>query len=107
VPFIRESRPKTLAKLAVQVMPWKILHDLGVREDLDIGLKTFNVKAPRFPVSHQFPGGCDVLFGPEMKSTGEVMGRGPHFFGRLRESHGPRAGMPLPEKGDAFLSISE
>ena len=83
VPFVSKAVGKPLAKLAVQVMLGKSLHDLGIREDLDLDLTTFNVKAPVFPF-HKFPG-VDVLLGPEMKSTGEVMGRGHTFAGRLRQ----------------------
>jgi carbamoyl-phosphate synthase large subunit len=102
VPFISKAVGKPLAKLAVQVMLGKSLHDLGIRADLDLGLTTFNVKAPVFPF-HKFPG-VDVLLGPEMKSTGEVMGRGRTFAGAYAKAL-TAAGMPLPLKGNAFLSI--
>jgi carbamoyl-phosphate synthase large subunit len=102
VPFVSKAIGKPLAKLAVQIMMGKSLHDLGIREDLDLGLKTFNVKAPVFPF-HKFPG-VDVLLGPEMKSTGEVMGRGRTFAGAYAKAL-TAAGMSLPQKGDAFLSI--
>src|SRR6185295_9741173 len=102
VPFISKAVGKPLAKLAVQVMLGKSLHDLGIKEDLDAGLKTFNVKAPVFPF-HKFPG-VDVLLGPEMKSTGEVMGRGTTFAGAYAKALAA-AGMQLPRQGDAFLSI--
>jgi carbamoyl-phosphate synthase large subunit len=96
IPFVSKAVGKPLAKIAVQVMMGKTLHDQGIREDLDRGLTTFNVKAPVFPF-HKFPG-VDVLLGPEMKSTGEVMGRGRTFgaaFGKAMCA----AGMPLPVKG--------
>lgn len=102
VPFISKAVGKPLAKLAVQVMMGKSLHDLGIREDLDIGLNTFNVKAPVFPF-HKFPG-VDVLLGPEMKSTGEVMGRAKTFAGAYAKAL-KAAGMSLPNQGNAFLSI--
>ena len=102
VPFVSKAIGKPLAKLAVQVMLGKSLHDLGIRADLDIGLTTFNVKAPVFPFN-KFPG-VDVLLGPEMKSTGEVMGRGHTFAGAYAKAL-TAAGMPLPKGGDAFLSI--
>jgi carbamoyl-phosphate synthase large subunit len=104
VPFVSKAVGKPLAKLAVQVMLGKSLHDLGIREDLDLGLTTFNVKAPVFPF-HKFPG-VDVLLGPEMKSTGEVMGRGRTFAGAYAKAL-CAAGMPLPQGGDAFLSIRD
>jgi carbamoyl-phosphate synthase large subunit len=102
IPFISKAVGKPLAKLAVQVMLGKKLHDLGIREDLDTGLTTFNVKAPVFPFN-KFPG-VDVLLGPEMKSTGEVMGRGRSFAGAYAKALAA-AGMPLPTSGQAFLSI--
>jgi carbamoyl-phosphate synthase large subunit len=102
VPFVSKAVGKPLAKLAVQVMMGKSLHDLGIREDLDVGLTTFNVKAPVFPFS-KFPG-VDVLLGPEMKSTGEVMGRGRTFAAAYAKALAA-AGTILPQSGNAFLSI--
>jgi carbamoyl-phosphate synthase large subunit len=102
VPFVSKAIGKPLAKLAVQIMMGRSLHDLGLREDLDLGLTTFNVKAPVFPF-HKFPG-VDVLLGPEMKSTGEVMGRGRTFAGAYAKAMAA-AGMTLPQGGEAFLSI--
>jgi carbamoyl-phosphate synthase large subunit len=104
VPFVSKAVGKPLAKLAVQVMLGKSLHDLGIREDLDLHLKTFNVKVPVFPF-HKFPG-VDVLLGPEMKSTGEVMGRGRTFPGAYAKALAA-AGIQLPQKGNAFLSIRD
>jgi carbamoyl-phosphate synthase large subunit len=104
IPFVSKAIGKPLAKLAVQVMMGKSLHDLGIREDLDLNLDTFNVKAPVFPF-HKFPG-VDVLLGPEMKSTGEVMGRGRTFIAAYAKALAA-AGMPLPTSGNAFLSIHD
>jgi carbamoyl-phosphate synthase large subunit len=104
VPFVSKAVGKPLAKLAVQVMLGKSLHDLGIRQDLDLGMTTFNVKAPVFPF-HKFPG-VDVLLGPEMKSTGEVMGRSLTFAGAYAKALAA-AGMPLPLTGKAFLSIRD
>jgi carbamoyl-phosphate synthase large subunit len=104
VPFISKAVGKPLAKLAVQVMLGKSLHDLGIREDLDLALRNFNVKAPVFPF-HKFPG-VDVLLGPEMKSTGEVMGRAKTFAGAYAKALAA-AGMSVPASGRAFLSIRQ
>jgi carbamoyl-phosphate synthase large subunit len=104
IPFVSKAVGKPLAKLAVQVMLGKSLHDLGIREDLDMHLKTFNVKAPVFPF-HKFPS-VDVLLGPEMKSTGEVMGRGKTFAGAYAKAL-VAAGVRLPQGGSAFLSIRD
>ncbi len=104
VPFVSKAVGKPLAKLAVQIMLGKSLHDLGIREDLDIHLQTYNVKVPVFPF-HKFPG-VDVLLGPEMKSTGEVMGRAKSFAGAYAKAL-VAAGVELPKKGNAFLSIRD
>ena len=102
VPFVSKAVGKPIAKLAAQVMLGKSLRELGIHEDLDLHLSTFNVKAPVFPFN-KFPG-VDTLLGPEMKSTGEVMGRGSSFAGAYAKAL-TAAGMPLPLRGKAFLSI--
>ncbi len=104
IPFVSKAVGRPLAKLAVQVMLGRSLHDLGIREDLDLALETVSVKAPVFPF-HKFPN-VDVLLGPEMKSTGEVMGRGRTFAGAYAKAL-CAAGMPLPKGGDAFLSVRD
>jgi carbamoyl-phosphate synthase large subunit len=104
VPFVSKAVSVPLAKLAAQVMMGKTLAELGVREDFDTQLKTFNVKAPVFPFS-KFPD-VDILLGPEMKSTGEVMGRSPHFPAAYAKAMAA-AGMPLPLSGEVFLSIRD
>lgn len=102
VPFISKAIGKPLAKYAAAIMMGKTLRDLGVTEDLDLSLKTFNVKAPVFPFN-KFPG-VDTLLGPEMKSTGEVMGRGKTFASAYAKAM-TAAGMRLPTKGNVFFSI--
>jgi carbamoyl-phosphate synthase large subunit len=102
VPFVSKAISKPLAKIAIQVMMGKKLKDLGYHEDLDLGLTTFNVKAPVFPFN-KFPG-VDTLLGPEMKSTGEVMGRASSFAASYAKAL-DAAGMHLPLEGRAFLSI--
>ena len=104
VPFVSKAVGRPLAKLAVQVMMGRSLHDLGIKEDLDLHLSTFNVKVPVFPF-HKFPG-VDVLLGPEMKSTGEVMGRGRAFASAYAKGVAA-AGIRLPDGGDVFLSIRD
>ncbi|MCC7442835.1 MAG: carbamoyl-phosphate synthase large subunit [Bdellovibrionales bacterium] len=108
VPFVSKATGTPLAKLAVQVMMGRTLHDLGVTRDLDHGLSTFSLKAPVFPF-HKFPN-VDVILGPEMKSTGEVMGRAKTFPEAYAKAL-IAAGMALPnlagggKAGRAFLSI--
>jgi carbamoyl-phosphate synthase large subunit len=102
IPFISKAIGKPLAKIAVQVMMGKSLKDLGIREDLDLSLTTYNVKAPVFPFS-KFPG-VDTILGPEMKSTGEVIGRGKTFAAAFSKAM-TAASMNLPESGAVFMSI--
>ncbi|MFZ9594908.1 MAG: carbamoyl-phosphate synthase large subunit [Bdellovibrionia bacterium] len=102
IPFVSKAVGRPLAQLASQVLMGKSLRDLGVTEDFDLKLQTFNVKAPVFPFG-KFPG-VDVLLGPEMKSTGEVMGRAHSFAGAYAKALAA-AGMQLPSGGEAFLSI--
>src|SRR5690606_31674190 len=78
--------------------------ELGVTQDLDLNLDTYNVKAPVFPFS-KFPG-VDTLLGPEMKSTGEVMGRGKNFASAFAKAM-TAAGMRLPTSGNVFFSIRD
>ena len=101
-PFVSKAIGRSLPKIAIQVMLGKSLKELGHFKDFDEGLKTFNVKAPVFPFN-KFPG-TDVLLGPEMKSTGEVMGRDHTFAGAYAKAL-RAAGLALPQKGRAFLSI--
>ncbi len=102
VPFVSKAIGKPLAKLAVQVMLGHSLRSLGIREDLDFNITTFNVKIPVFPF-HKFSG-VDILLGPEMRSTGEVMGRGVTFASAYAKAL-VAAGIPIPQSGKAFLSI--
>ena len=104
VPFVSKAIGKALVPIAVQVMMGKSLHDLGIRQDLDLELDTFHVKAPVFPFN-KFPA-VDVLLGPEMKSTGEVMGRA-HSFAAAYSKAMAGAGVHLPLEGRAFLSIRD
>jgi carbamoyl-phosphate synthase large subunit len=62
------------------------------------------VKSPVFPFN-KFPG-VDPALGPEMRSTGEVMGVG-HNFGEAFAKAQLSAGSPLPEKGTVFISVNE
>lgn len=104
VPFISKAIGQPLAKLATQVMLGKKLSQLGHRYDLDYSLTTYNVKMPVFPF-HKFPG-VDVILGPEMKSTGEVMGRSIYFSVAYAKAL-LGAGIKIPTKGRALLSIAD
>lgn len=73
IPFVSKSIGKPLAKLAAQVMAGKTLAELGFTRE--ITPEYYCVKEAVFPWG-RFPG-IDVVLGPEMKSTGEVMGIDP------------------------------
>jgi len=109
VPFVSKATGRPLARLAAQVMAGRTLTDLGIPEDgIDVvgaeGTKHFAVKEAVFPF-RKFPG-VDTLLGPEMRSTGEVMGISPSFaaaFWKAQEA----AGNPLPMTGRVFLSVRD
>jgi len=104
VPFVSKAVGHPLAKLATRVMLGESLASLGLTRDFDLRLETYNVKAPVFPF-HKFPG-VDVLLGPEMKSTGEVMGRA-HSFAEAYAKALLGAGTRLPVKGSVFISVRD
>ncbi len=102
VPFVSKAVGIPLADLAVQVMVGKTLAEIGVEERLQP--PWISVKEAVFPFL-KFPG-VDTMLGPEMKSTGEVMGideRFPAAFAKAQDA----AGAPLPMNGCAFLSVHE
>ncbi|MBW1646352.1 MAG: carbamoyl-phosphate synthase large subunit, partial [Deltaproteobacteria bacterium] len=102
VPFVSKAVGLPLADLAARVMVGKKLAALEVKERLRP--PWVSVKEAVFPFL-KFPG-VDTMLGPEMKSTGEVMGIDEQFpaaFAKAQEA----AGAPLPQKGCAFLSVFE
>jgi carbamoyl-phosphate synthase large subunit len=102
VPFVSKAIGVPLAKLAAQVMVGKKLADLGlVRE---IVPRHFSVKESVFPFN-KFPG-VDTLLGPEMKSTGEVMGLS-SSFGLAYAKAQLGCGMRLPHSGKVFISVRD
>jgi len=103
VPYVSKATGVPLPKLAVQLMLGKKLHEVTEhRGRLPVPLKF--VKSPVFPFN-KFPG-VDPVLGPEMRSTGEVMGVGENFgeaFSKAQLS----AGTPLPVKGTVFISVND
>jgi carbamoyl-phosphate synthase large subunit len=83
------------------VMIGRTLAQLGLTQDLEVA--GFFVKTPVFPFV-RFPG-VDTILGPEMKSTGEVMG-GAATFGSAFAKAQLAAGMVLPKSGVAFISVN-
>ena len=102
VPYLSKATGVPLAKVAARVMVGKSLVDLGLVDDLDVA--GVFVKAPVFPFV-RFPG-VDTILGPEMKSTGEVMG-GASNFGTAYAKAQLAAGQRLPDSGQAFISVND
>ncbi|HWK60723.1 MAG TPA: carbamoyl-phosphate synthase large subunit [Eoetvoesiella sp.] len=100
VPFVSKATGLQLAKLAARVMTGRNLAEQGVTRE--IILPYFSVKEAVFPFV-KFPG-VDTILGPEMKSTGEVMGVG-ESFGEAFVKSQLAAGVRLPSSGVAFISV--
>ncbi|HMB32876.1 MAG TPA: carbamoyl-phosphate synthase large subunit, partial [Methylomirabilota bacterium] len=100
VPFVSKAIGVPLAKLATKVMLGSRLADLGLAAEREVG--HIAVKEAVFPFI-KFPG-VDVLLGPEMKSTGEVMGIDRDFRKAYVKSQ-LAASSPLPTSGKVFLSV--
>ena len=102
VPFVSKAIGVPLAKLAAKIMAGKTLRDLGFIEEKIPGY--FCVKEAVFPFI-KFPG-VDIILGPEMRSTGEVMGIDPDLgiaYAKSQMSAQP----PLPTKGNVFISVKD
>ncbi|MBU0503984.1 MAG: carbamoyl-phosphate synthase large subunit [Candidatus Omnitrophota bacterium] len=102
VPFVSKVIGVPLAKLATKIMLGKSLKELGFTQE--IITKHVAVKESVFPFN-RFPG-VDVILGPEMKSTGEVMGLDKDF-GRAYIKSQLAAGQNLPKKGNCFISVRD
>ena len=102
VPFVAKAKHVPWPRIAAMAMMGKSLAEMGVKEVADTG--AYAVKMPVFPFN-RFPG-VDVVLGPEMRSTGEVMGMDvslPLAF--LKALLG--AGTTLPKSGGVFISVRE
>jgi len=102
VPFIAKAVGLPLVGIASRVMAGETLAEIGFTEEPEV--PAVFVKAPVFPFK-RFPG-VDPLLGPEMKSTGEVMGVAP-TFGVAFAKAWIGAGNALPLSGTAFLSVHD
>lgn len=101
VPFVAKATGLPAAKVAAKVMAGVSLKEQGVTED---PIPTHvSVKEAVFPF-RKFRG-IDIVLGPEMRSTGEVMGISPRFSMAFAKSQ-LAAGTVLPDKGNVFLSFS-
>ncbi|MCQ9615817.1 carbamoyl-phosphate synthase large subunit [Paenalcaligenes niemegkensis] len=102
VPFVSKATGLQLAKLAARVMAGEMLKDLDLEPVVNEGY--FAVKEAVFPFV-KFPG-VDTILGPEMKSTGEVMGVG-RSFGEAFIKSQMAASVNLPESGLVFISVRD
>ncbi len=102
VPFVSKAIGVPLAKLAAKVMTGKSLRDLGFTTE--VVPKHFSVKEAVFPFLRYE--GLDISLGPEMKSTGEVMGMDVDLGLAYAKSQ-MAAPPPLPKKGKVFISVKD
>ena len=102
VPFVSKACSLQLAKIAARCMAGRSLADQGVTGE--IVPPYYSVKEAVFPFN-KFPG-VDTILGPEMKSTGEVMGVGRTFAEAFVKSQ-IAAGVKLPKGGTAFISVKQ
>jgi len=102
VPFVSKATGRQLAQIAAKVMAGQTLAEQGVSGD--IIPEYVSVKEAVFPFV-KFPG-VDTLLGPEMKSTGEVMGID-YDFGHAYAKAQLGAGVKLPRNGKIFISIKD
>ncbi len=102
VPYVSKATGLALAKIAARCMVGRSLDEQGVRRE--VVPPYFAVKEAVFPFI-KFPG-VDTILGPEMKSTGEVMGVG-RSFGEAFVKSQLAAGIRLPKGGKAFVSVRD
>ncbi|GAA4409336.1 carbamoyl-phosphate synthase (glutamine-hydrolyzing) [Advenella faeciporci] len=102
VPYVSKVTGLQLAKIAARAMAGKTLAEQGVGKEITPSY--FSVKEAVFPFV-KFPG-VDTILGPEMKSTGEVMGVG-ETFGEAFVKSQLAAGVILPESGTVFISVKD
>src|ERR1700687_1751316 len=108
VPFVSKATGVPMAKIAARLMTGRKLREflpefIENRADLDTG-HCYYVKSPVFPWN-KFPG-VDTVLGPEMKSTGEVMGVADNFGEAFAKAQSA-AGQVLPLNGTIFLSVND
>jgi len=101
-PFVSKATGRPIAKLGAQVMTGRKLKELGATEEIVPGF--YSVKEAVFPFA-KFPE-SDPILGPEMKSTGEVMGTG-RTFGEAYAKSQAGSGTALPRTGTALVSVRE
>lgn len=103
VPFVSKCIGTSLAKVAARVMAGKTLQEIGFTKEIIPNF--YSVKEAVFPFA-KFPG-VDPILGPEMKSTGEVMGVGDSFAEAFAKAQAGASEILPSEGGRAFLSVRE
>jgi carbamoyl-phosphate synthase large subunit len=108
VPYVSKATGIPMAKIAARLMTGRKLRDflpefIEQQKDLDTG-SSYYVKSPVFPWN-KFPG-VDTVLGPEMKSTGEVMGVADNFGEAFAKAQ-TAAGQRLPVQGMVFISVTD
>jgi carbamoyl-phosphate synthase large subunit len=103
VPYVSKATGVPLPKIAVGLMLGKKIRDFTDATGV-LPVPQYFVKSPVFPFN-KFPG-VDPALGPEMRSTGEVMGVGANFGEAFAKAQ-IGAGTPLPESGTVFISVNE
>lgn len=103
VPFVSKAVGLPLAKIAAKVMIGRTLEDLGVKDFDFQRVKHISVKEAVFPFS-KFPR-VPIFLGPEMRSTGEVMGIAGDFGSAIAKAQ-MGAGNTLPNNGTVFISVN-
>jgi carbamoyl-phosphate synthase large subunit len=104
VPYVSKATGVALPKIAVGLMCGRKLSDYGFAAGSTLSVAQDFVKSPVFPFN-KFPG-VDPALGPEMRSTGEVMGVGINFGEAFLKAQ-ISAGTPLPAKGTVFVSVND
>jgi carbamoyl-phosphate synthase large subunit len=105
VPFVSKATGVSLAKIATRLMLGTKLADADIAAQLKRSAsKHVSVKEAVFPFK-RFPG-VDIILGPEMRSTGEVMGIGETFESAFMKSQ-IAAGQRLPDSGKVFVSVND
>jgi carbamoyl-phosphate synthase large subunit len=102
VPFVSKAIGVPIAKVAARVMAGETLASLGFTREVELSHTA--VKQPVFPFN-KFPG-CDIILGPEMRSTGEVMGLDFDLGRAFAKAH-DATGHKLPEEGLVFVSVKD
>lgn len=103
VPFVAKSTGRPLAKIAAKVMIGKTLKELGIK-DFNKKVNFVSIKESVFPFD-KFPK-VKMFLGPEMRSTGEVMGLGKDFGEAILKSH-ISANLRIPTEGTVFVSLRD